>query len=314
MYPDCPQIHRVVGIDVAKHTVTIHDLATGRAFTVANTANALLEVLEPLRDRDLAVCEATGGHEDLLLGLLHGLSIPVHRGHGSRISAFARSFGLAKTDRIDARTLALYGRERGAGLARWRPADEAGLELVALVRRRIDLVELRKRERTRARGPRAGTILGSVSRTIAFLDAEIAELEHRIEAVIASCPRLRARHAALRSIPGVGPVVASGVLAIIPELGMLDRRAAASLAAVAPHPRDSGTIRKRRITSGGRRELRPILFIAALTATRGENFLASFFRNLIQNGKPKLLALTAVMRKLVVIANARLREVEQKLT
>ncbi|MDN2582051.1 IS110 family transposase, partial [Aquibium sp. ELW1220] len=103
MIHDCPQFHRVVGCDVAKHSVTLHDLASGRTFTVDNEPEALGQALAEFRGHDLAVCEATGGYEDVLLGVLNGLSIPAHRGHGTQISAYARSFGLAKTDRIDAR-------------------------------------------------------------------------------------------------------------------------------------------------------------------------------------------------------------------
>lgn len=314
MNPDCPQFHRVVGCDVAKQSVTLHDLASGRTVTVANEPEALGQALAGFRGHDLAVCEATGGYEDVLLGVLHGLSIPAHRGHGTLISAFARSFGLAKTDRIDARVLALYGRERGPRLARWRPVDDDSLQLVALVRRRMDLVELRKAERTRARAPRVATIAASLARSLAFLDAEIADLDARIEACVAASSRLEARSRVLRTLPGVGETIAAALLALIPELGTLDRRRAASLAAVAPHPRDSGTIRKHRTTSGGRRELKPMLFLAALTAVRGHNVVADFYRRLLEAGKPKRLALTAVMRKIVVIANARLAQIETQLT
>jgi len=314
MNHDCPQFHRVVGCDVAKHSVTLHDLASGRTFTVDNEPEALGQALAAFRGHDLAVCEATGGHEDVLLGVLHGLSIPAHRGHGTQISAYARSFGLAKTDRIDARVLALYGRERGPRLARWRPVDEDSLQLVALVRRRMDLVELRKAERTRAGGPRAAAVAASLTRSLAFLDAEIAELDDRIRDCVTASSRLEARSRVLRDLPGVGDTIAAGLLALMPELGTLDRRRAASLAAVAPHPRDSGTIRKHRTTSGGRRELRPMLFLAALTAVRGKNVLADFYRRLVEAGKPKRLALTAVMRKIVVIANARLAQLEAQLT
>lgn len=313
MKSDCPQIHRVLGLDVAKDSVTLHDLASGRSWTVANTVAALEQALSPC-DWELAVCEATGGHEDLLLSVLHGLSIPVHRGHGAKISSFARSFGPAKTDRIDARVLAIYGRERGAKLPLWRPVDVESLNLVALVRRRSDLVELRKIEKTRAKGPRAAAIAGSVARAIAFLDEEIAELDTAIQASIGTCARLRARRDVLVAMPGIGPTIAATLLALIPELGTLDRRAAASLAGVAPHPRDSGTIRKRRITRAGRRELRPTLFLAALTAVRGNNPFADFCKRLIQNGKAKLVAITAVMRKIIVVANARLAELNPQLT
>ncbi len=314
MNPDCPQIHRVVGCDVAKHSVTLHDLVSGRTITIANEPEALSQALAAFRAHELAVCEATGGYEDVLLGVLHGLSIPVHRGHGTLISAYARSFGLAKTDRIDARVLALYGRERGPRLARWRPVDDESRQLVALVRRRMDLVELRKAERTRAKGPRAAFVAASVARSLAFLDAEIADLDGQIQACVTASSRLEARGRVLRGLPGVGDTIAAGLLALIPELGTLDRRRAASLAAVAPHPRDSGTIRKHRTTSGGRRELKPMLFLAALTAVRGNNPLADFYRRLLEAGKPKRLALTAVMRKIIVIANARLAQLEPQLT
>lgn len=313
MKPDHPQIHRVLGLDVAKDSVTLHDLATGRNWTVANTVAALEQALSSCAC-ELAVCEATGGHEDLLLSVLHALSIPVHRGHGAKISSFARSFGPAKTDRIDARVLAIYGRERGAKLALWRPVDEDSLNLVTLVRRRANLVELRKVEKTRAEGPRAAAIAGSVARAIAFFDGEIAELDSRIKASIGASARLRARRDVLVAMPGIGPVVAATLLALIPELGTLDRRAAASLAGVAPHPRDSGTIHKRRTTRAGRRELRPTLFLAALAAVRGKNPFADFCKRLIQNGKAKMTALTAVMRKIIVVANARLAELNPQLT
>jgi transposase len=300
------RIESVIGLDVAKETVTLHDGQTGATLTVENTLEALLEVLSPLKDRALAVLEATGGYEDHLLAALVSLAIPAHRGDGGKISAFARSLGRAKTDAIDARMLALYGAERGKTLSRHAPAPDNQAKLVALVRRRIDLVEARKIERTRAKAPRAALADGSFARAIAFLEGEIAWVDAAIKALIDGDDGLKLRKATLETIPGVAHVTAAALVALMPELGGVTRRRAASLAAVAPHPRDSGTTRLRRKTTGGRRNLRPILFIAALTAVRGHNKLAAFFRKLVNAGKPKRLALVAVMRKMIVIANARL--------
>lgn len=307
-------IEAVLGLDVAQHSVTLHDLASGRTLTVANTHAALTAALRPFRDHQLAVCEATGGHEAVLLGVLFDLAIPAHRADGGRISAFARSLHMAKTDRLDARTLAIYGRERGAGLARWAPPAAYQQELTALVRRRAELVETRKSERTRAKAPGikapgAKAIAASLERALAFLNEEIHRLEAAIAELIATTPELARRNQVLRGLPGIGSTVAATLLALLPEMGHLCRRKAAALAGVAPHPDQTGTTRNRGHTKGGRRPLRSVLFIAALAAVRGDNRFASFYTRLLANGKSKRLALVAVIRKLVVIANARLAEI-----
>ncbi len=303
------RIEAVIGLDVAKDTVAIHDRISGRSFTVDNTFEALSEALFALADRSLAVCEATGGHEDMLLCVLASLNIPTHRGDGGKISAFARSLRRAKTDRIDAEMLALYGAERGESLLRYVPAEDDTAMLGVLVRRRMDLVNARKIERTRAKAPRAHLIEASIARAMAFLDAEIGSLDAQIIALIAASPRLMARKAVIETIPGVGHTTATTLLALMPELGRLTAKTAASLAAVAPHPKDSGQTNLRRKTTGGRRELRPILFFAAMSAARGQNRLGDFYRKLLEKGKAKRLALVATMRKIVVIANARLAHI-----
>jgi transposase len=165
---------------------------------------------------------------------------------------------------------------------------------------------MRKAERTRTKAPGAGALAISLARSLAFLDREIATLEAAIAALIAETPVLTERRGVLLGLDGVGPAVAAGLLALLPELGTLTRRQAAALAGVAPHPHQSGTSRTQAHTRGGRRELRPLLFLAALTAVRGDTALAVFYKRLIVTGKPKRLALVAVMRKIVVIANARL--------
>lgn len=301
-------IEAVLGLDVAQDSVTLHDLLSRQTLTIANTHAALTAALLPFRDRKLAVCEATGGHEATLLTVLLELAIPAHRADGGKINAFARSLHLAKTDRLDARTLALYGRERGASLTRWTPPATYQQELTSLVRRRADLVAARKTERTRAKAPGAAAVANSLARTLAFLDGEIKDLEAAIAKLIDTTPELLQRKRVLAELPGVGKTVAASLLALLPELGKLTRRQAAALAGVAPHPDQTGTTRNRGRTKGGRRVLRPVLFVAALTAIRGDNRLSQFYKRLLAAGKPKRLALVAVMRKIVVIANARIAD------
>jgi transposase len=303
------RIESVIGLDVSQASVVLHDRLSGQTLTIPNDPASLLAALEPLRDRALAICEATGGHEDKLLAVLHGLAIPTHRGDGGRISAFAASLGRAKTDAIDARMLARYGAERGDSLPLHAPVSDSQRRLTALVRRRMELVEARKIERTRAKAPRAGLVEGSIARALAFLDQEIDTIEAEIESLCREDQAIASRQAALRSIPGIGPTIAPVLLGLLPELGRTTRRRAAALAAVAPHPRDSGKTSRHRTTTGGRRAIRPVLFIAALTAARGETRFAAFYRKLVQAGKPKRLALVALMRKIVVVANARLAQV-----
>ena len=301
-------IEAVLGLDVAQDSVTLHDLISGRTLTVANSHAALTAALTPLRERQLAVCEATGGHEALLLSVLGELAIPAHRAHGSKINAFARSLHLAKTDRLDARILAIYGRERGASLARWSPPQACQQKLTALVRRRADLVSARKSERTRAKAPGAKAVAASLARSLAFLDREIADLENAISRLIDATPQLARRNKVLIGLPGIGAITAASLLAFLPELGQLSRRQVAALAGVAPYPDQTGTTRNSSRTRGGRRILRNILFIAALTAVRGQNQFRKCYKRLLDKGKSKRLALVAIMRKLVVIANARIQQ------
>jgi transposase len=303
------RIESIIGLDVSKDTVTLHDLQTGVTITLPNMPQALRAGLEPYADRSLAVCEATGGYEDVVLAAAFALGLPIHRGDGGRISAFARSLGRAKTDWIDARMLALYGRERGENLARYAPSDGLQSQLVALVRLRMDLVQTRKIVRTRAKAPRASHVAASCERQLAFLNAEIGIIEADIAKAIAADQALARRAEIVTTIPGVGKTVGPVLIALMPELGSMTRKRAASLAGVAPHPRDSGKTNLPRTTKGGRRELRPILFTAAITATRGDNPLTTFYRRLLAAGKSKRLALVAVMRKIVVVANARLANI-----
>jgi len=307
------KIQSALGCDVSARTVTIFDSDTKTIITVANDAAALKAVLKPYRRRAdlLAVCEATGGYEDTLLQVLTRFAIPAHRADAARVKAFIRSCGtLAKTDPIDARHIAAYGLARAAQLPRWQPSQPHEARLKLLVQRRADLVAMRVQEQNRLKAPRNKPIEREIAGHIGELARRITALDTEIEAIAARDQRINGRQTILRTIPGIGKVIAPVLLALMPELGQLDRKRAASLAGCAPHPRDSGTWKGRRFAQGGRRQLRPLLFTAAMAASQGKNSLATTYRRMIAAGKTKMTALGAIMRHIIVIANARLRDYE----
>lgn len=303
------KIQSALGLDVSKDTVTLFDTESHQTLTLANDKRALRAALKPYVGRGLAICEATGGYEDKLLAALFDLGIPAHRADAAKVKAYIRSFGNpAKTDAIDAAWLARYGLDRDATLVRWQPPHPSQEQIEAFVSRRNDLVAIRVQERNRLQSPRSHLIATDIKNHIRDLDRRIATIEQQIDTLIKANQTMAERAKTLRSVPGIGPVLAPMLLAVMPELGTLSRRQAASLAGCAPHPDDTGKINRHRRTRGGRRVLRPALFVAAMAASRGNNNLARAYNDLIKRGKSKRLALVAIMRRIITIANARLRD------
>lgn len=309
-------IIRVLGLDVAKATVVLFDPVSGRTFTIANEPAALLEALRPFADYELMVCEATGGHERAALEAAAALGLPAHRADAAKVKNYIRSHGgAAKTDAIDARWLSRYGQERGPSLPLWAAQDPDREAFASLVRHRQDLVATRTQTKNRLSAPGPGPLKRFLRTQLDFLESQIAELDLALKALLKTSRSLGAAEARLRAIPGIGPVSARTLLALLPELGSLNRRQVASLAGLAPHPKDSGqTFGRRRIGKSGRGGLRPVLFMAALSAARAHPALKAFAERLIQAGKPKRLVFTAVARKLLVIANAVCKAPAQQLT
>lgn len=302
----------VLGIDIAKNTMVLHDSVSRRTWSIANTDVAAREALAPFAGHDLVVCEVTGGYERKLLNAAHELNLPVHRADPAKAKAFIASHGgHAKTDMADARWLARLGLERGASLARWCPPDTEREAFASLVRHRQTLLTQRTATKNRLGAPGSAPLRDFLRAEIDFLTAQIQTIEQRIK-TLSAAPRLARIQDVLLAIPGIGPVVASSLIAFLPELGQLDRRRIASLAGLAPHPRDSGTMTGRRHTRGGRCELRPPLFMAALSASRAGSTLKQTYDRLVDAGKPKRVALTALARKILVIANARVRDANLK--
>jgi transposase len=304
---------RVLGIDVGKATLTVFDSRAGTLSVIDNTAAAIKALCEDLGPGTLVVCEPTGGYEAAVLDELARRGIACHRADTLKVKAFLRSFGtLAKTDAIDARALARYAQERWQLLALVALSQARQAELAALVARRKDLVDLKVAETNRLKAPglRVGmkAVRASCKVVLRCLQGQIARIDAAIEALLAKSPSLARRIAVSRSLPGVGPRTAITLAAMMPELGSLTRRQAASLAGVAPHPRDSGTLKGYRRMRGGRATIRPVLFMAALAASRAKGDLRLFYQRLVQNGKKPIVAIAALMRKIVVILNARMRD------
>ena len=293
---------RFIGCDVGKTLIVVCDSRDGSTRTLANTPEALAGFAARLDTTCLVVCEATGGYEDALLAALLAAGCPAHRADARKVKAFIRSFGtLGKSDSLDARALARYAQERHARLARWQAPDPQRERLQTLVLTRADLIAQRTACTNRLAAPGAEPVRACLVAQIQALEAAIAEL-------VAGTTELTRAERVLRAIPGIGATTAAALIALMPELGRIDRRQAAALAGVAPHPNQSGGADAYRRTRGGRPEVKRTLFLAALTASRYNPALKDAYQRLRAAGKKPLVAITALMRRLVVIANARLRD------
>jgi len=299
----------VLGLDIAKDNVVLHDAATNSTRTIANTSTALKQALAPYADYQLMVCEATGGYERAALEAARSVGLPAHKADAARVKAFIAAMGgAAKTDAIDARWLARYGIARGGSLPRWTPPSPEREQLAMLVRHRQDLLQSRTRAKNRKAAPNALPLTAFLDAEIAFLSDQVATIDKAIAALIESNQALQQAERTLRRIAGIGPIAARTLLALLPELGTLSRRQIAALAGLAPHPRHSGTVKRHRRMVGGRNGLKPVLFMAALGAARRHPTLAVFYQRLVAAGKAKRLVLAAIARKLVTIANAVLKQ------
>lgn len=295
-----------VGIDVAKEWLDVAERPGGSVWRVPNDEAGIGELVERLAKRvpEVVVLEATGGMEARLLAALAAL-VPVAVVNPRQVRDFAKATGrLAKTDAIDAQVLAHFG-EAVKPQPRPVPGEEAR-RLAALVARRRQVVEMLTMERNR-RQTAATAVRGSVEEHIRWLERQLQDLDNDLTKAIGSSDLWRARDDILRSTPGVGSVSSVTLLASLPELGRLNRKEIAALVGVAPMNRDSGTLRGKRIVWGGRAQVRAVLYMAALVGTRHNPVLRAFYQRLLAAGKPKKVALTACMRKLLVTLNAMVR-------
>lgn len=298
----------VVGIDVSKAALAIAVHPTGETWTTATTAEALDALVTRLRGLQpaLIVLEATGGYEGPVAGACASVALPVAVVNPRQVRAFAQALGrTAKTDAIDATVLALFG-ARVQPTPR-PPSDAATQALAALVTRRRQLLDMLGAEQRRL--PQAGTarVQRDLRAHIRWLERRIQDADDDLTRAVQASPVWRVQEDLLRSVPGIGPVVARTLLAQLPELGHLDRRAIAALVGVAPFNRDSGRWRGRRAIWGGRAPVRAALYMAALVATQHNPRLRRRYQQLRAAGKPAKVALVAVMHTLLTILNAMVR-------
>ena len=291
-----------IGVDVSKGRLDIDAPVLG-AFSVPNTGagiRCLLGRLGVLKN-PLLCCEATGGYERLLVERAIAVGVPIAVVNAAWVRFFARSNGtLAKTDAIDARALRRFGEQnRPRPLA---PPPEWAGPLRQLLDRRSDLVDLRGGEACRE-GLAGGVALRFLKAHLRFIDRQIRSIDRALEALALRHPVLGERSARLRRVNSIGPVSALTLLGFLPELGRITDNQAAALAGLAPYNNDSGTSGGPRAIRGGRARIRKTLYMAAVCATRSNPILREFYARLVEHGKPAKVALTAVMRKLVVLAN-----------
>ena len=303
--PDAAQVY--VGIDVSAKQLDVAILPTEEARQYSNDPEGIASIVDKLLPLEPSgvVLEATGGFETLLAGELELAGLPVSLINPRQVRSFAQATGqLAKTDSIDAQVLAQFAEAIKPPV---RPLpDEQTRELRALVDRRRQLLEMLTSERNRLR-PASRRVCPLVEEHIQWLKQQIEDLDKDITGLIRSSPLWRAQEDLLRSVPGVGPVLSSILLTHLPELGSLNRGQVAALVGVAPMNRDSGAFRGKRSVSGGRTAIRSALYMAALTATRYNPVIKAFYQRLRAAGKPAKVALTACMRKLIIILNSLLK-------
>lgn len=297
-----------VGIDVSKATLAVAVHPSGERWMTGTAPEAIEHVVGRLEavGPQVIVVEATGGYELALVAACAAAQLPVAVVNPRQVRAFAQALGrTAKTDAIDAEVLALFG-------ARVQPAprvipDAATQALAALIARRRQLLDMLRAEQQRLAQATTGPIRRDLRHHVRWLARRVKDIDDDLAGTIQRSPVWRVQEDLLRSVPGIGPTVARTLLAELPELGRLDRRAIAALVGVAPFNRDSGQWRGRRMIAGGRRSVRRVLYMAALVATRHNATLAQFYQRLRGAGKPAKVALVAVMRKLLTIVNAMVK-------
>ena len=301
-----------VGIDVSKDRLDVHVRPSGEAFAVTRDSKGLEALVDRLRtlSPSLIAVEATGGFETIVAAALAGAALPLVVINPAQIRHFAQALGKrAKTDPIDAEVIARF-------IEAVKPAprpvpDEHARLLAELVARRRQIIEMIVAERQREKRAENLRVHKSLTRTLRTLEKELPQIDSDIDTLVRGSPAWREKEDLLVTFPGVSNTLARTFLAEVPELGMLSRREIASLAGLAPFTRQSGRWKGKSMIGGGRAPLRAALYMAALSAIRCNQTLKTFYQRLLSAGKPKMVALIAVARKILTILNAMLRERKQ---
>jgi transposase len=310
--------HNFIGIDISKADfhVGLHGSKETKSFdNIKSGFSQFFKTYKKELSNGLVVLETNGGYETLLIEFLQHKKIAVHRANTRIVKNFIRSTGkLGKSDRIDALGLARYAFERHESLTLYQAPSAQQKELLQLSRRKKELKSMLVQEKNRMQAPDNQFIKISCEQVIQSLTDNIKQIETRIKELIQTEKHMQQKVELLsKEIKGVGEITAIDLLINIPELGSLDRRKIASLSGTAPHPYESGKKIGYRSTRGGRQTVKPILYMAAMAASRSLGELGKFYKSLVSRGKKPIVALVALMRKMIVIANAKIRDFEQSL-
>lgn len=298
-----------VGIDVSKDRLDVAVRPSGEVFVIERNAAGLDQLIVRLRELgpQIVALEATGGYETIATAALASAGLPVVVVNPAQVRAFAKALGQrAKTDPIDAAVIAHFAEATKPEVRRL--PDKATQMLADLIARRRQIVEMIVAERQRETRMTQRHLKASIARLIKILEKELSSLDGDIDDAVRGSPAWREKEDLLASVPGVGPVIARTLIAELPELGQLTRRQIAALAGLAPFTRQSGLWRGKSFIGGGRTAVRTALFMGAFVAMRFNPALKAFFDRLIAAGKPKMVALIAVARKLLTILNAMVRD------
>jgi transposase len=299
-----------VGIDVSKARLDVHVHPAGESFALGNDEAGVAALVERLGRLDGLVgigMEASGRYERLAAAELAAAGLPVVVLNPAQVRSYAKAIGQrAKTDPIDARLIALFIE---AVRPEVRPmADAQTTELAALMARRRQIVTMLVAERMRRQQAAPGIVRTSLALVVTTLEDALKELDRGIDKMVRDTPIWRDKENLLASVPGIGTTIARTLLAEMPELGTLSPKQAAALAGLAPYTRQSGKWRGKTFIAGGRSAVRAALYMGAMVAARFNPTLKTFRDTLVAKGKPKLVALIAVARKLLIILNAILRD------
>lgn len=301
-----------VGVDVAKAHVDLFDTETQKHRRFENYSEGISRCTDYLvsLNPQLIVMESTGGYETSLASALQSAQLPVAVVNPRRVRDFGRAVGrLAKTDRIDAMLLANYAATVSPPERPMR--DRKSRLMKALVARRHQLLQMRIAESNRSEHSHDKAIARSIGTIIKTFDRELTKIEQQLQTLISASPELNQRVQVLISVPGIAETTATMLVTEVPELGLLSRREIAALIGVAPVNRDSGSFRGKRMTGGGRRNVRARLFMPTLVACHHNPVIKAFYQRLLKQGKSKMTALVAAMRKMLTILNTMLAKKER---
>ena len=297
-----------VGIDVSKERLDVCFLPTGERFVVSQSMDAIDKFVERLGELSIAVValEATGGLERPLVSALSLAGLPTVVLNPSQVRNFAKALGLrSKTDLIDALVIARFAEAVKPEIRAF--PDEDVRALADFVARRRQIMAMITAEKLRLATANR-LVQKSIKRLIKALERELDSTNEDIDGLIKASPLWRYKEDLLTSVPGIGQTTARTLLAELPELGRLNRKQIAALAGLAPHTRQSGQWKGKSFIGGGRKSVRSALFICAMVATRYNTTMKAFYQNLIKLGKPKMVAIIAVARKLLTNINAMIRD------